>query len=278
MAGINLEVSGAKVVLEPVSGQTFLLTVPSSVPAVVEVLATGPRGPQGEQGIQGVQGATGSQGEQGIQGEQGVQGEQGDTGEQGEQGEQGVQGEQGIQGEIGETGEQGEQGEQGIQGEQGEQGVQGETGDTGEQGEQGETGAPGVVAAVAPITYDSGTQTVAIDPSGFVASVNGLSGTAVLDADDVGAYASDNPSGFVDAAGAASAAPVQTVNGVSGTVVLDSDDVGAIGTAVGLFVFDYGTAIPDTRPDAAAVFFRGTAEPGTAISLSGDLWYDSTGD
>jgi hypothetical protein len=40
-----------------------------------------------------------------------------------------------------------------------------------------------------------------------------------------GAYADSNPSGFVDAAGAAAAAPVQTVNGASGTVVLDTDDV-----------------------------------------------------
>jgi hypothetical protein len=45
MAGINLDVSGLKVLLEPVSAQTFSLTVPSAVPAVVEVLATGPQGP-----------------------------------------------------------------------------------------------------------------------------------------------------------------------------------------------------------------------------------------
>jgi hypothetical protein len=50
MAGINLDVSGLKVLLEPVSAQTFSLTVPSAVPAVVEVLATGPQGPAGADG------------------------------------------------------------------------------------------------------------------------------------------------------------------------------------------------------------------------------------
>ena len=58
-------------------------------------------------------------------------------------------------------------------------------------------------------------------------SVNGQTGTVVLDAGDVGAYADDNPSGFVDASGAAAAAPVQSVNGAVGTVVLDATDVGA---------------------------------------------------
>jgi hypothetical protein len=43
-------VSGLKVLLEPVSAQTFSLTVPSAVPAVVEVLATGPQGPAGADG------------------------------------------------------------------------------------------------------------------------------------------------------------------------------------------------------------------------------------
>jgi hypothetical protein len=109
--------------------------------------------------------------------------------------------------------------------------------------------------------------------TGGVTSVNGEDGVVVLDATDVGAYPDDNPSNFIDAAGA----PVQSVNGEIGTVVLDADDVGAIGTAVGLYVFDYGTAIPDFRPSAAAVYFRGTAEPGTAISEAGDLWYDADG-
>lgn len=147
-----------------------------------------------------------------------------------------------------------------------------------------------------------------------VQSVNGAVGTVVLDATDVGAYPDSNPSNFVDAAGAAAAAPVQSVNGAAGTVVLttseiaegtalyytdarasaaapvqsvnggtgvvslDYEDVGAVGTALGVYVYDYGTAVPSSRPSAAAVYWRGTAEPGTAIALPGDLWYDTTGD
>jgi hypothetical protein len=56
-----------------------------------------------------------------------------------------------------------------------------------------------------------------------VQSVNGDTGTVVLDASDVGAYPDTNPSNFIDASGA----PVQSVNGDTGTVVLDYADVGA---------------------------------------------------
>ena len=45
MSNINLDVSGTKVTLEPITAQTFSLTVPSSVPAVITALATGPQGP-----------------------------------------------------------------------------------------------------------------------------------------------------------------------------------------------------------------------------------------
>jgi hypothetical protein len=58
-----------------------------------------------------------------------------------------------------------------------------------------------------------------------VQSVNTLTGAVVLDAAAVGAYPDTNPSSFVDAAGAAAAAPVQSVNTLTGAVVLDSDDV-----------------------------------------------------
>jgi len=74
---------------------------------------------------------------------------------------------------------------------------------------------------------------------GAVNSVNGKTGNVVLDAADVGALpdttvipskTSDltNDSGFVNASGAASAAPVQSVNGNTGAVVLDAADVGAL--------------------------------------------------
>lgn len=70
-----------------------------------------------------------------------------------------------------------------------------------------------------------------------VSSVNGQTGAVVLDASDVGALpgtttipsdTSDltNTAGFVDAAGAAAAAPVQSVSGRTGAVVLGKSDVG----------------------------------------------------
>jgi hypothetical protein len=60
-----------------------------------------------------------------------------------------------------------------------------------------------------------------------VQSVNGQTNVVVLDADDVGAYSNTNPSGYVDAAGASNAAPVQSVNGQTNVVVLNASDVGA---------------------------------------------------
>ena len=78
---------------------------------------------------------------------------------------------------------------------------------------------------------------LALAPSSPVTSVNGQTGTVVLDAGDVGALpdttaipsdTSDltNNAGFVDAAGAAAAAPVQSVNSQTGAVVLGKSDVG----------------------------------------------------
>lgn len=42
---------------------------------------------------------------------------------------------------------------------------------------------------------------------------------------EIGAYPDTNPDGFVDASGASAAAPIQSVNGQTGTVVLDLDDI-----------------------------------------------------
>jgi hypothetical protein len=129
--------------------------------------------------------------------------------------------------------------------------------------------------AAAVGAYPDDNPAVYIDAAGApVQSVNGLQGTVLLDAAAVGAYPDNNPAGYIDASGA----PVQSVNGAAGTVVLVASDVGAVGTAVGVVVYDYGTAIPTFRPDAAAVYWRGTAAPGTAIALAGDIWYDTTGD
>jgi len=45
VSNINLDVTGTKVTLEPITAQTFSLTVPSAVPAVITALAIGPQGP-----------------------------------------------------------------------------------------------------------------------------------------------------------------------------------------------------------------------------------------
>lgn len=104
--------------------------------------AAGAVGPAGPAGPAGPEGPEGPQGPQGIQGEVGPQGPQGDTGATGATGATGPEGPQGPQGDPGPTGPQGPQG------------------DTGPQGPQGD---PGVVAATAPILYDSDTQTVSLD-------------------------------------------------------------------------------------------------------------------
>ena len=69
----------------------------------------------------------------------------------------------GPKGDTGDTGATGATGPQGDQGIQGIQGIQGETGLQGPQGDQGIQGEPGVVAATAPLAYDSGTQTVSLN-------------------------------------------------------------------------------------------------------------------
>ena len=107
----------------------------------------------------------------------------------------GPQGPQGIQGEKGETGDTGPQGEQGIQG---------ETGPQGEKGDKGDKGDPGEYSAQNPPPYP-------------VTSVNGQTGDVSV---PVPTKVSDltNDIGFVNAAGAAAAAPVQSVNGQTGAV------------------------------------------------------------
>lgn len=141
----------------------------------------------------------------------------------------------GAQGAKGEKGDTGDQGPQGPQGPQGVQGVPGEKGDKGDTGDQGPQGPPGVVAADAPVTYDSDSQTVGIDPTGFVVSVNGS----------------------------------------AGTVTLDAAAVGAVGTAVGLYVLSYGTGVVPSRPSVASVYWQGTAVPGTAVAVEGDIWFNT---
>ena len=125
-----------------------------------------------------------------------------------------------------------------------------------------------------------------IPTGGAVDSVNGQTGTVVLDASDVGALpdsyvapvtsvnsqtgavsiaipdsTSDliNDSGFVNAAGAAAAAPVQSVNGQTGAVVIPSSNWTMIGTASGSSAISinnqYKTFSIDAQYGTSSVFF-----------------------
>lgn len=91
---------------------------------------------------------------------------------------------------------------------------------------------------------------------GAVNSVNGQTGDVVLDATDVGALpdttviptdTSDltNGAGYVDAAGAAAAAPVQKVNGQTGTVTINKTSVG-LGNVAN--VLQYSASNPPPYP------------------------------
>ena len=66
---------------------------------------------------------------------------------------------------------QGAKGDKGDTGSTGPQGPQGPQGEKGDKGDQGDPGPTGVVAATAPITYDSGTQTVGISANPTFTSV-----------------------------------------------------------------------------------------------------------
>jgi hypothetical protein len=120
--------------------------------------------------------ARGEQGPQGATGPQGVQGAQGPTG---------LTGATGATGPKGDTGDTGPQGPQGIQGVKGDKGDKGDTGDTGPQGPIGPTG---VVTATAPVTYDSGTQTVGINLTNIAQrnTNNNFSGAQVVVPSGVG--------------------------------------------------------------------------------------------
>lgn len=84
---------------------------------------------------------------------------------------------------------------------------------------------------VAPVTSVNGMTGDVVITGGAVDSVNGQTGTVVLDASDVGALPDTTPipdstsdlvndAGFVNAAGASAAAPVQSVNGQTGAVTI----------------------------------------------------------
>lgn len=113
------------------------------------------------------------------------------------------------------------------------------------------------------VFYSSnGTRTVGTGTGGAVLSVNGQTGTVVLDAADVGALpdttviptkTSDltNDSGFVDASAAASVAPVQSVNGQTGAVSL---------------------SIPSSAADVGAIPAPSSASAGDFLVYNGSAW------
>lgn len=87
----------------------------------------------------------------------------------------GAQGPAGATGATGATGAKGDTGATGAAGPTGPVGDTGPQGDTGPAGADGAQGDPGVVAATAPLTYDSGTQTVALSlGAGLTTSSNNL--------------------------------------------------------------------------------------------------------
>ncbi len=112
---------------------------------------------------------------------------------------------------------------------------------------------------------------------GAVDSVNGQTGVVVLDATDVNAYPDTNPANYVDAIGAASAAPVQSVNGDTGVVVLTAGDVGAYpDTNPSGFITSAGAPVQSVNGQTGTVNI--TASDVGAPSGSGSSTGTNTGD
>lgn len=150
----------------------------------------------------------------------------------GPQGPQGIQGETGPQGPQGEKGPQGETGATGATGPQGPQGVQGEQGPQGETGPQGPTGATGKTAY--QYAVDGGYTGSEQD---FAQKMAQIIPTKVSDL--------TNDSGYVNAVGAAAAAPVQSVNGQTGVVSLT---IPTVPSNVSAFTNDSGYLTLATLP------------------------------
>lgn len=160
------------------------------------------------------------------------------AGPQGIQGIQGIQGEQGIQGIQGLKGDKGDKGDQGDKGDTGDKGDKGDKGDTGEKGDTGDQGPPGlpgdvvtsgsvVSGNVAQFADNTGTS---IEDAGIASSNIIVEGDARLtDARTPTSHGNEvHTSTFVDAAGAAAAAPVQSVAGRTGAVTLAAADVAGV--------------------------------------------------
>lgn len=114
---------------------------------------------------------------------------------------------------------------------------------------------------------------------GAVNSVNGQTGDVVLTAADVGALADTTPipdstsdlindSGFVDAAGAAAAAPVQSVNGQTGAVTITAP-VTSVNGQTGAVSLTIPTDTADLTNTAGFVDAAGAAAAAPVQSVNG---------
>lgn len=116
-------------------------------------------------------------------------------------------------------------------------------------------------------------------PAAPVTSVNGQTGTVTLTASDVGALADTTPIptdvsdlnndlGFVDAAGAAAAAPVQSVNGQTGAVtVAEANDFDFTYVSPLYWRVADGTSIHDVNFNCFLAF----SSDGNYLSFSGEI-------
>ncbi len=130
-----------------------------------------------------------------------------------------------------------------------------------------------------PVTSVNGMTGDVTVSGGAVDSVNGQTGVVVLGAADVGALpnttvipdsTSDlvNDSGFVDAAGAAAAAPVQSVNGQTGAVIISA------GSNSLIFNSDSAlnvSAYPSDVTVYSSNLWAGLSSDGKAIHLYGNI-------
>jgi collagen type VII alpha len=101
-----------------------------------------------------------------------------------------------------------------------------DTGTQGPQGETGPTGATGVVTATAPVTYNSGTQTVGIDQAGITLAQSQVT-SLVSDLSDKATF--NHAHGYIGNTGTL-ATPVTATNPVKVVITNSSDTVGTLTT------------------------------------------------